>query len=406
MIRHVSSLARFCRIVLGYNLAVILWGAYVRASGSGAGCGGHWPLCNGTVMPRGRSATEWIEYSHRVSSGLVLVLAVVLVVWACRAAPRGHEVRRAAVLALVFTLSEAALGAGLVLFRLVAHDESLARALVTGGHLLNTLLLLGALTMALRAAGGISSRAGAAAVSGASSTVALANGLGASTGVGAGAAAVSGAPSAAAARGRGAGPRGGGRQPRRLGWQMALGLAAIMALAATGAVAALGDTLFPAGSLSQGLAADLSPASHLLVRLRTLHPLLAVAAGIYLFFLCDLVATAAPAARRDARRVRLLVLAQGAIGVVNIGLLAPIWLQLTHLLVADLLWIALVLMALACRLPQPAALPVLTARADLVEILRSGGPDPTFFSDIADLDGGLEELEARWRDEVYRPSGP
>jgi heme A synthase len=381
MIRHVSTLARFCRIVLGYNLAVILWGAYVRASGSGAGCGGHWPLCNGTVMPRGRSATEWIEYSHRVSSGLVLVLAVVLVLWACRAAPRGHEVRRAAVLVLVFTLSEAALGAGLVLFRLVAHDESLARALVTGGHLLNTLLLLGALTMALRAAGGISAGGGGvAAVAGASAT---------------GAGVLGGA----------SGPAGGGGQPRPLRWQMALGLAAIMALAATGAVAALGDTLFPAGSLSQGLAADLSPASHFLVRLRTLHPLLAVAAGIYLFFLCDHVATAVPAARRDAVRVRLLVLAQGAIGVVNIGLLAPIWLQLTHLLVADLLWIALVLMALACRLPQPAALPVFTARADLVEILRSGGPDPTFFSDIADLDGGLEELEARWRDDVYRPSG-
>lgn len=331
--RPVASLARYCRFVLAYNLGVILWGAYVRASGSGAGCGSHWPSCNGEAVPLGRSAATWIEYSHRVSSGLVLLLALGLGVWAFRAAPRGHPVRRGAVLAVAFTLSEAALGAGLVLFKLVARNESLARALAVSAHLVNTLLLLAALTVVTRAA-------------------VIAAGAGRAGG------AAAGSP-----------PDGGARRrwrdlPAGLRWGLAAGLAGTMALAATGAVAALGDTLFPAASLRQGLAQDLSPASHLLLRLRTVHPLLAVGVGIYLLWLCNEAATAAAAstaraARTWAGRVRLLVLAQGAVGLLNIGLLAPLGLQLTHLLLADLLWIALVVLALELlrAAPAPAAIP-------------------------------------------------
>jgi cytochrome c oxidase assembly protein subunit 15 len=318
--RPVASLARYCRFVLAYNLAVILWGAYVRATGSGAGCGSHWPSCNGEAVPLGRSAATWIEYSHRVSSGLVLLFAAVLAIWAFRAAPKGHPVRRGAILAVAFTLSEAAVGAGLVLFKLVAHDESLAHALAIGAHLLNTLLLLAALAMVTHSAGG-----------------------------------------AGGADGAGGAPRSRWRHlPAGLRWRLSAGLAGTMALAATGAVAALGDTLFPAASLRQGLAQDLSPASHLLLRLRTVHPLLAVAVGIYLLWLCnEAVAAAAPAARPWAGRLRFLVLAQAAVGVLNIGLLAPLWLQLSHLLLADLLWIALVLLALDLvrAAPAPAALP-------------------------------------------------
>ncbi len=329
-----ASLARYCRFVLAYNLAVILWGAYVRASGSGAGCGNHWPSCNGEALPLGRSAATWIEYSHRVSSGMVLLLAVGLGVWAFRAAPRGHPVRRGAVLAVAFTLSEAAVGAGLVLFKLVARDESLARAMAVSAHLVNTLLLLAALTLVTHASG----------------LASLAGGAGGGDG--------GEMPSGGAA----GDPSADGRLRRRwrhlpagLRWGLAAALAGTMALAATGAVAALGDTLFPAASLRQGLAQDLSPASHLLLRLRTVHPLLAVVVGLYVLWLCNEAATAAAnAARRWAGRVRLLVLAQGAVGVMNIGLLAPLWLQLTHLLLADLLWIALVVLALELLRLAPA----------------------------------------------------
>jgi heme A synthase len=329
----VPALARYCRFVLAYNLAVIVWGAYVRASGSGAGCGSHWPLCNGEVVPWRRSAGTWIEYSHRVSSGLVLVLVVGLVAWAWRAAPRGHLARRGAVLALLLTLSEAAVGAGLVLFKLVAHDESLARALVITAHLLNTLLLLAALTLTAYGAGALGALSEAGGRLAAAAPAAVQQRL-------------DPAPLAAAAPGAAARGRRRQQRPTWLGGLLTLGLAATMAIAATGAVAALGDTLFPAASLRQGLAQDLSPASHLLLRLRTVHPLLAIALGAYLIFLCERAVAAVPAARRWANRLRLLVLTQWAVGLMNIGLLAPVWLQLCHLLIADLLWIALVMLAL------------------------------------------------------------
>ena len=326
-----TGIARYCRFVLAYNLGVIVWGAYVRASGSGAGCGSHWPSCNGEVLPLRPSTATLVEYSHRVSSGLVLVLVAVLAVWAFRAAPKGHPLRRGAVLSLVFTLSEAAVGAGLVLFKLVAHDESLARALAISTHLLNTLLLLASLTLAAYAAGAFRGTAAA----------------GGGEGLAAG---------GTAARLRVQG-RGGPERRLRPGWSFALALAGTMAIAATGAVAALGDTLFPATSLGQGLAQDLSPASHLLLRLRTVHPLLAIALGAYLLYLCNQVAAAGAAgaaARRWANLLRLLVIGQWTLGLLNIALLAPVWLQLTHLLVADLLWIVLVLLALETLAAEPA----------------------------------------------------
>lgn len=323
-----TGIACYCRFVLGYNLAVIVWGAYVRASGSGAGCGSHWPSCNGEVVPLGRSAATWIEYSHRVSSGLVLVATAVLVAWAFRAAPRGHALRRAAVLALVFTLSEAAVGAGLVLFKLVAHDESLARALAISAHLLNTLLLLGSLALAVRAAGGF-----AAGTSGASRPR---------------------PPSLPTPSGFLAGFE-------RWRWAFAIALAGAMVLAASGAVAALGDTLFPAASLRAGLAQDLSPTSHLLLRLRAIHPFLALALGVYLLYLCQQAAGMGATSRHWANRLRLLVLGQWAVGLLNLGLLAPTWLQLVHLLLADLVWIALVLLAVETLVAAPAAVPQLVA---------------------------------------------
>ncbi len=327
----VSTLRGYCRFLLAYNLAVIVWGAYVRATGSGAGCGSHWPLCNGEVLPAGRPAATWIEYSHRLSSGLVLVLAAVLVAWAFRAVPRGHALLRWAAASFAFTLSEAAVGAGLVLLKLVAHDESVMRAVAISAHLLNTLLLLAALTLTAHAAD------------------ALGGGSALGAGGKRGGDAVSGAPAGAMA------PAGLAHPPQPwLIWALALGMVATMVIAATGAVAALGDTLFPAASLREGLARDLSPASHFLLRLRGLHPLLAVTLGAFLLYLCQQAAACGAAARRQANRLRLLVLGQWALGVVNLGLLAPLPLQLLHLLAADLVWISLVLLAVEILAGAPA----------------------------------------------------
>src|SRR6476646_7294144 len=140
-----DAFRRFAWGVLAYNVLVVLWGAYVRASGSGAGCGSHWPLCNGVVVPPVKSIETIIEFTHRVTSGLAVASSVALSVWAFRIFPRGHRVRKTSVLAVVFLMMEALLGAGLVLFRFVAHDASAGRAWYLSAHLVNTQLLLGML---------------------------------------------------------------------------------------------------------------------------------------------------------------------------------------------------------------------------------------------------------------------
>jgi cytochrome c oxidase assembly protein subunit 15 len=312
-----SRLARFARATLVWNVAVILWGAFVRASGSGAGCGAHWPLCNGEIVPRAPAVETMIEFTHRLTSGVALLLVLVLAVWVFRARPRKHPARAAALASLVFILLEAAVGAALVLFRLVARNESAARALFMAGHLVNTFLLLAALALTAHWVG------------------------------------------------RGEAPR---RDATfRHGGVFALALGALVLVGTSGAVAALGDTLYPARSLLAGLGQDLSPTTALLVRLRLLHPVLGAAGALVAAVAAARVlqSTDAGGPRRAGWTVLALVLAQVAAGLLNVVLLAPVWMQILHLLLADLLWIALVLLAarafalpVAAREgPAPAATP-------------------------------------------------
>lgn len=286
---------RFAWGVLALNIAVILWGAYVRASGSGAGCGRSWPTCNGEIVPRSPSAATLIELTHRLTSGLALIAVVVLLVGARRVFERGHPVRRGAAWAMVFMLGEAAIGAGIVLFELVADNESMARALFMAVHLGNTFLLLAALALTAHWAGG--------------------------------------APPLTL--------RGQPRRSRLAG--LSLGCAFLIGV--SGAVAALGDTLFPVDSLGEAIQQDLSPTSHLLIQLRISHPLIAIAASLVLLHFIATVRRDPErrAARRFANLLNVLIFVQITAGAVNVVLLAPIWMQLLHLLLADLLWIALVL---------------------------------------------------------------
>jgi heme A synthase len=288
--------ARYAWLTLACNVAVILWGTIVRATGSGAGCGKHWPLCNGEVLPRSPRIETLIEFSHRATSGVALLLVVGLAVWAFRSRPRGHSARKAAVFSLIFMLGEAAVGAALVLFELVAANKSVARAMFMATHLVNTFLLLAALTLTAHFASG-------------------------------------GRPF----RLRGQGLLGGG---------FVLAACGLLVSGVSGAVAALGDTLFPATSLAHALEQDLSPAAHLLIRLRIFHPVIAVAAAVIVLVISlKLLQTGpAPEAPRFAMWASGLVLLQILAGALNVLLLAPIWLQVVHLLLADLLWISLVLL--------------------------------------------------------------
>jgi len=302
-------MARFAKYawgVLAANLAVVLWGAYVRASGSGAGCGSHWPLCTGEIVPHSPTLATLIELTHRMTSGAALLLVVGLFVWSRRAAPARPGVRLGATFSLVFMLGEALIGAGLVLFKLVAHNDSLARAFYLGAHLLNTFLLLGSLALtAWWASGGAPLR-----------------------------------------------PRTQSGRP----WLLGIGLVGTLLVGMTGAITALGDTLFPPGSLLEGLRQDTSATAHVLVRLRVLHPALAVGTGFYLLGLAAILPGRGgnPTIGGLARGLGALVVIQWLAGLANIALLAPMWLQLAHLLLADLVWIFLVLLG-AAVLAEPAS---------------------------------------------------
>jgi heme A synthase len=306
--RKTGRLAAFAWTVLAFNLAVILWGAFVRASGSGAGCGSHWPLCNGEVVPQAVEGKTLVEFAHRATSGLAFLLVVLLVVRVFRAFPKGHVARKGAVLSLVFMVVEALIGAGLVLFRLVADDASVARAFYLSLHLVNTFILVGVLGLtAWWTSGGRALRLGG-------EGVALRRGL-------------------------------------------FVALLSTLVLGVSGAVAALGATLFPESAPVEMAREDLSATARLLFSLRhyNLHPLLAVTVGAYLIAMASAAKRARPGvwASRWSASVTALVLAQLGVGLLNAALLAPIWLQLVHLLLADLLWLALVLLTTTALSSEP-----------------------------------------------------
>ncbi|HEY0708865.1 MAG TPA: COX15/CtaA family protein [Polyangia bacterium] len=300
---------RFATLVLICTLAVIVWGGYVRATGSGAGCGNHWPTCNGEIIPRSPGAETVVEFTHRATSGIAFLMVVAQWIWSLRLFPRRHEVRRATALVLVLMVVEALVGAGLVIFEMVAGNTEIARAYWMAAHLLNTFALLGSMAL-------VSERA----------TRAVDNQR---------------AGALAATRSKGASAALRGTTVARL---LDAGLAAIIVVAMTGAIVALGDTLFPSRSLAEGMAQDFSPTAHLFVRLRFVHPVAAALTGLFLLVFSAWLAARDPEAlriRRAASLVAGLVLAQVLIGVANLVLLAPTSLQLIHLLVADLLWLGL-----------------------------------------------------------------
>ena len=300
------ALRRFAWGVLAYFIAVILWGSLVRATGAGAGCGNHWPLCNGTVLQHSASINTVIEFTHRITSGISFFSSVGLLVWTFAGTLRGHLARPAAAAVVIFTLIEAMIGALLVKLGLTAQSQSPLRPWYLALHLTNTLLLLAALTMTAHL---LSRKHGYL-----RGTIRLVAPLGTS-----------------------------------------IGVAVVLIVGVTGSLAALGDTLFPATSLGSALAQDFSATSGWLVRWRWTHPTIAFLASVFLIWI--LVRAAQRTTEWDNRGLSALVLvllaAQYVLGVLDVVLLAPVWLQIAHLLGADLLWAALVVLTARLTM-QPA----------------------------------------------------
>ena len=284
----------FSRLALAnliYAIFVICWGAFVRATGSGAGCGSHWPLCNGEMVPRAPLLETVIELTHRLTSGVLLILALVMLVMAFKFFPKGNANRKWSLISFVILIIEALIGASLVIFGLVEDNSSLTRSIVIGAHLVNTMLLVGALTI--------------------NHWIIRTN-----------------------------------QVPKNLfhgtfGKLSALGLGLMLFVGASGAIVALGDTLFPVASLAEGFNQHLNPAAHFLIKIRVWHPILAISTGFYLMLLGNWVLQNKPRGlgANTARAVVGIVLLQLSVGVINLYLLVPLWTQMAHLMLANLLWI-------------------------------------------------------------------
>lgn len=281
-----AKLIRYAWFVLVFNVVVILLGALVRATGSGAGCGPSWPTCHGQVVPELEGATA-IEFTHRATSGMALILVFVLAILIWRATTPGHPTRLGAVLSVVAIVGEALIGAMIVLAEWVGEDASMARVVAVPLHLVNTLFLLAALALTIFWL------------------------------------------------------TGGGRLDfrRRPGVTRAvlLGGAALVLIAASGAVTALADTLFPVAGMG-----DISEEEHFLTSLRIVHPVLAVtAAGIGWWVSSRYDTTRGWASTALPLLVGLLLIT----GFVNVALGVPVWMQLVHLALADALWVAYIFAA-------------------------------------------------------------
>lgn len=298
-----SRFAKFAWFVLAYNLVVILWGVFLRASKSGDGCGQHWLTCNGEVIPSAPELKTVIEFSHRITSSLAGVFVIILLVWSLsiwfsRKAERKSYLLKTSIACFIFVALEGLLGAQLVLTGNTAETLTPERPFWMAAHLINTFILLAFLTLtAWFASGGK--------------------------------------------------PFNFKVEPKLL---VFLGLAVfgIFLIGISGSIAALSSMLFPSSTLAESVAKDFSATSHYLLRLRVSHPILSISVGFFLVFLAGWIKAKTKEnlwTNRWANVLIVLVGIQFLSGALTLLMLAPIVLQLIHLLLADAVWIVFVLMS-------------------------------------------------------------
>lgn len=294
------------RFLLIYTVIVILWGAWVRISHSGDGCGASWPFCLDQVVPSQASKKTWIEYTHRLMSGLYGILIFITGYWGLikqKNTLKNQRFNFWLKLVLFFTITEALLGAKLVLFGLVGSNDSIYRSLIMGLHFINSLLLTGSITLCL-------------------CTVELFS--------------IQQHQNTANHK---------NIDEKKLNRFLKLILVGFIALGVTGTVAALANTLFPSSSLLSGLIADLDSSSHFLIRWRGLHPILGLSLGtLIVFYLYYISQFDEPRSKRHELSNLYFTLScffavTIILGSLNILMPPHFILKLLHLLMAHLIWI-------------------------------------------------------------------
>jgi heme A synthase len=293
-----SKFARYAWFVLAYNIVVILWGVFLRASKSGDGCGQHWLTCHGEVIPSAPEMKTVIEFSHRITSGLAFIAVLILVIWAFRRFGKNNPIRKTAFVSFIFIITEALVGAGLVLTGNTAETLTASRPFWMIGHLTNTFILLAFLSLTAWFASG-------------------------------------GKPFKIEFK-------------SKTFWLLALAAAGIFLVGMTGSIAALSNMIFPSETIAEGIAKDFSGASHFLLRLRLSHPISSILIGVFLIFLAGWLKSRAREnlqINRWANALTTLILIQFAWGALTLLTLAPIVMQVVHLLLADFVWISFILLS-------------------------------------------------------------
>ncbi len=289
-----AKVSTFAWVLLVVNLAIAAWGGFVRATFSGDGCGDHWPLCGGKLVPDFATLKQVFEFSHRASVGLVIPVVGWLIWRVYRVFPKGHQARKAALYTGIFTMSESLVGAWLVIYKLVAYNDSAYRAMSMATHLVNTFLLVSAIALTALLAGGMA-------------PIRL--------------------------RGQGAVP-----------WIIGIATISTIILGISGSVSALGHALKPVPDV---LKAAADPASHWMVRLQPLHPLIAISVGLYLLLASGLLIhlRPSPPVKKSVQLMMSIYGVQMLFGLANIWLKAPVWMQCVHLVLADILFASLMVAA-------------------------------------------------------------
>jgi len=309
--------AKFAWFVLAWNILVILWGAWVRLSFSGDGCGAHWPLCDGALVSFSGDVKTITEQIHRWMSAIDGFLVLGMMAWAFAIFAKRSLERKISVIALLFTVTEALIGMILVKRGLVAQNDSIERAIWLGIHLANTFILIGSVALLAAYASGVKK------------------------------------------------PQWKGQGP--IVCAMVFGLVALLVLGVSGAITSLGDKLFPVTSTPKAITDALDGTKHFLVQLRVLHPLIAVSVGIYLVLIAGLINHLRPSAL-GAKLSKLAVLGFGiqvVVGLLNVVFKAPDWMAILHLLIADAIWLAVIVWAAVAvgEAPAVAEVPSTSERA-------------------------------------------
>lgn len=298
-----SKFAKYAWFVVAYNIVVILWGVFLRASKSGDGCGQHWLTCNGEVIPTAPQFKTIIEFSHRITSSLAGIFIIILVIWAFVTWKNNKSewkmrILKTSLASLVFVIFEGLLGAGLVLTGNTAETLTPMRPIWTAAHLINTLILMAFVTLTAWFASG--------------------------------------------------GNRITFKQPRKTLALLGFSLLGIFLIGTSGSIAALSSMLFPSASLADSIAKDFAENSHYLLKLRISHPILSIAFGFFLVWLANYFKQNTVEdfwTNRFANLLIILVGIQFLFGFITLISLAPIVMQLIHLLLADAIWITFVLLA-------------------------------------------------------------